>query len=214
MYMKESLSIGIPNTCGRLIGSIGYFLEPILLSMVLHYVGYSANFITNQYGILSGYVMPILLLPSFFTGAISNALLPIISKEYSLKHYDQAKRKLKLSIILSLGIGIILMSLFILMPGVFLKMIYHTNQGISYMRFLAPVCLLQYIQAPLSSSLEAMGKSKVVFISSLLGVFTRCILLVVLSLFNIGLWGLILAISVNVFVVTIYEAVMVRKFLQ
>lgn len=214
MYMKESLSIGIPNTCGRLVGSIGYFLEPILLTTILHYVGYSSSFITNQYGVLSGYVMPILLLPSFFTGAISNALLPIISKEYSLKHYAQVKRKLKLGITISLSIGIILMSLFVLVPGLFLNVIYHTNQGVSYMRFLAPVCLLQYVQAPLSSSLEAMGKSRTVFISSLLGVFTRCVLLVVLSLFKIGLWGLIISISINVVVVTTYEAMMIRKFLR
>lgn len=214
IYMKESLSIGIPNTCGRLVGSVGYFLEPILLMSVLHYVGYSTDFITNQYGVLSGYVMPILLLPSFFTGAISNALLPIISKEYSLRKYDQVKRKLRLGIVISLGIGTILMSFFIFVPDMFLRMIYHTNQGVSYMRFLAPVCLLQYVQAPLSSSLEAMGKSKTVFISSLLGVFTRCILLVVLSLLKIGIWGLILSISINVLVVTTYEAMMIRKYLK
>lgn len=213
-YMRESLSIGIPNTCGRLVGSVGYFLEPILLTAVLHHVGYSSSFITNQYGILSGYVMPILLLPSFFTGAISNALLPIISKEYSLKRYAQVKKKLKLGIAISLAIGIFLMSFFVLIPEVFLSLIYHTEQGSSYMRFLAPICLLQYIQAPLSSSLEAMGKSKTVLTSSLLGVATRCILLVVLSLLKIGLWGLILSISLNVIVVTIYELIMIRKFLK
>ncbi len=213
-YIRESLSIGIPNTCGRLVGSIGYFLEPILLTTVLHYVGYSSSFITNQYGILSGYVMPILLLPSFFTGAISNALLPVVSREYSLRRYDQVKKKLRLGIIVSLGIGTILMSFFVIIPEVFLKVIYHTNQGASYMRFLAPVCLLQYIQSPLSSSLEAMGKSKVVFISSLLGVVIRCGLLVVLSFLKIGLWGLILSISANVVMVTVYELIMIRKFLK
>lgn len=213
-YMRESLSIGIPNTCGRLVGSVGYFLEPILLTAVLHHVGYSSSFITNQYGILSGYVMPILLLPSFFTGAISNALLPIISKEYSLKRYEQVKKKLKLGIAISLAIGIFLMSFFVLIPEVFLSLIYHTEQGSSYMRFLAPICLLQYIQAPLSSSLEAMGKSKTVLTSSLLGVAIRCILLVVLSLLKIGLWGLIFSISLNVIVVTIYELIMIRKFLK
>ena len=32
IYLKEELSIAIPNTTGRLIGSIGYFLEPIILT--------------------------------------------------------------------------------------------------------------------------------------------------------------------------------------
>lgn len=213
-YIKDSLSIGIPNTCGRLIGSIGYFLEPILLTTVLVYVGYSPSFITTQYGILSGYVMPILLLPSFFTGAISNALLPIISKEYSLKRYDNLKKKLKQGVLLSFSIGLIMMSFFVLIPNVFLELVYHTNEGVSYMRFLAPVCLFQYLQSPLSSCLEAMGKSKVVMTSNLLGMITRCGLLVVLSLLRIGLWGLILAISINVFVVTLYDFIMIKKFLK
>ena len=91
-YIKESLSIGVPNTTGRFIGSIGYFLEPIILTSVLLYSGYSQSFITREYGILSGYVMPLLLLPSFFTMAISQALLPVVSKEYVKgkgKKYDQ-----------------------------------------------------------------------------------------------------------------------------
>ena len=86
-YMKESLSIGIPNTTGRLLGSIGYFLEPILLTTTLLAVGYSSKYITMEYGILSGYVMPLLLLPSFFTMAISQALLPGVSREYTRKNY-------------------------------------------------------------------------------------------------------------------------------
>ena len=54
-YVKESLGISIPSTTGRLIGSIGYFLEPIILSSVLLSVGYSNTFFVREYGILSGY---------------------------------------------------------------------------------------------------------------------------------------------------------------
>ena len=104
-YIKESLSIGIPNTTGRLVGSIGYFFEPILLTGVLIHMGYSSSFITREYGVLSGYVMPILLLPSFFTMAISNALLPIVSKDYSNKRYDNVKKKIMLAALISLIIG-------------------------------------------------------------------------------------------------------------
>ena len=213
-YIRESLSIGIPNTCGRLIGSIGYFLEPILLTNVLVYVGYSPTFITTEYGILSGYVMPILLLPSFFTAAISNALLPIISREYSLRKYDNLKKKLKIGLLISFTIGFIMTILFMLIPSVFLNLIYHTNEGISYMRFLAPICLFQYLQAPLSISLEAIGKSKVVMKASILGMVTRTLLLVLLSLTKIGIWGLIFAISLNVLIVTFYDAIKLKQFLK
>ena len=63
VYLKDSLDISIPNTASILIGSIAYFIEPIVLTSTLLHVGYSNNFIINEYGILSGYVLPILLLP-------------------------------------------------------------------------------------------------------------------------------------------------------
>lgn len=212
-YMKESLSIGIPNTTGRLLGSIGYFLEPILLTTTLLAIGYSSKYITMEYGILSGYVMPLLLLPSFFTMAISQALLPVVSREYTRKNYKFVKRKIKQAILYSLAIGIPVTIFFITLPELPLKLIYHTKEGISYMRFLAPVCLFQYIQSPLSSCLDAMGKSKDAMVATTLGVITRSSLLVILSLLKIGLWGLIIAISINVFVVTFYSIRKVKHYL-
>lgn len=212
-YMKESLSIGIPNTTGRLLGSIGYFLEPILLTTTLLSLGYSSKFITTEYGILSGYVMPLLLLPSFFTMAISQALLPVVSREYTRGNYTFVRRKIKQAILYSLAIGIPVTLFFIIFPELPLKLIYHTNEGISYMRFLAPVCLFQYIQSPLASCLDAMGRSRDAMIGTTIGVIIRSIFLVLLSLLNIGLWGLIIAISLNVLAVTFYSLKKVRSYL-
>lgn len=212
-YMKESLSIGIPNTTGRLIGSIGYFLEPILLTTTLLSIGYSNKYITTEYGILSGYAMPLLLLPSFFTMAISQALLPVVSREYARGNYDSVKRKIKQAIYYSLLIGIPITIFFIFLPEIPLQLIYHTTEGTNYIRFLAPVCLFQYIQSPLSSSLDAMGKSKDGMTATLLGQIIRLTFLVLLSLLKIGLWGLIIAISLNVLVVTFYSIKKVRYHL-
>lgn len=212
-YMKESLSIGIPNTTGRLLGSIGYFLEPILLTTALIAIGYPSKYITTEYGILSGYVMPLLLLPSFFTMAISQALLPVVSREYTRGNFTFVKRKIKQAITYSLAIGIPVTIFFILLPELPLKLIYHTEEGIAYMRFLAPICLFQYIQSPLSSCLDAMGKSHDAMVATTLGVITRSTLLVLLSLLKIGLWGLIIAISINVLVVTFYSTKKVRAYL-
>lgn len=212
-YIKESLSIGIPNTTGRLIGSIGYFFEPIILSNVLLNLGYSSNYITNEYGILSGYVMPLILLPSFFTLAISQALLPIVSREYAKKNYSYVQKKIKQAITFSLMIGLPVTILFVLKPAFLLNLIYHTNKGKNYIKVLAPICLFQYIQSPLSFSLDAMGKSKDNFISSTLGVIIRTFFLFLLSLLNIGLWGLIISISLNVIIVTFYDIIKVKNYL-
>lgn len=213
-YISECLSIGIPNTTGRLIGSFGYFLEPIILSLVLLSVGYDNSFITREYGILSGYVMPLVLLPSFFTLAISQALLPVVSKEYSNGMIKSVQKKIRLAVFFSLVIGIPATILFVIKPGFFLRLIYHTSEGISYMRIIAPVCLLQYIQAPLSSALDAMGKSRDAMIGTTLGMIVRTSLLFILSYLKIGCYGLIIAISINVVIVTIYDLCRVKFHLK
>ena len=79
------------------------------------------------------------------------------------------------------------------------------------MKFLAPICLLQYLQAPLASCLDAIGKSKDVMISNVLGMIFRTLFLVVFSLLKIGLWGLILAISINILIITVYDLFKVKK---
>lgn len=213
-YIKETLGISVPSTTGRLIGSIGYFLEPIILTSVLLYTGYSNQFIVREYGVLSGYVMPLLLLPSFFTMAISQALLPIVSKAYSNRQITYTKQKIKQAIFFCLLIGIPVTFFFILFPKFPLQFVYHTNEGISYLRVLAPICLFQYIQAPLSSSLDAMGKSKINMKITFIGMLFRTTLLFLCSFLKIGLWSLVIATSVNVLFTTFDSIRHVKKLLS
>lgn len=212
--IKNILSISIPTTGSRLIGNIGHFLEPIILTTLLLKTGYTNNFIIREYGIINGYVMPLILLPSFFTSAISQALIPIVSNNYSNNNLKYTKNKIKQACYISLLIGIPSTLLFELFPHFLLKFIYNTTEGISYIRILAPICLLHYIQAPITSSLQAMGKAKDGMKGTLIGMITRTIVLAVLCLFKIGLWGLILAIGFNIIFVTIYDYKKVKKYLK
>ncbi|MDO4963467.1 MAG: oligosaccharide flippase family protein [bacterium] len=212
---KESINslfkIAIPTTGSRLIGSIGYFLEPIIITFVLTKIGYSLDFITNEYGIINGYVMQLVLLPSFFTSAISQALIPIISRNYSNKKYNIVKRKLKQAIFFSLLIGIPATIIFELYPDVLLKLLFRTNKGISYIKVIAPICLLHYIQSPISSTLQAMNKAKISMRGTLIGMILRTISLFIFSYMRIGLWSLIIATSINIIFVTTYDYKMVKK---
>lgn len=213
-YIKDSLSIGVPNTLGRLIGSIGYFFEPIILTFSLLLNGYSNKYIIYQYGILSGYVIPLLLLPSFFTMAISQALLPVVSKSYVRGEKQNVKKKLRQAIFFSLIIGTIYTALIMLKPAFFLKIIYNTTEGVNYLLFLAPICILQYIQSPLSFTLDGLGKSKISMLSTLLGTIARCSLLFLTSFMHIGIYSLIIATSANILIVTLFQIKAIKKILK
>lgn len=212
--MKEIFAISIPSTGSRLIGSIGYFLEPIILTTTLLHVGYSNQFIVTEYGVISGYVMPLLLLPSFFTGAISQALLPIVSKSYSRGKKIYTKSKIKQAIFFSLLVGIPATIIFLWIPEIPLRFIYNTEEGLSYIKVLAPICLLHYIQAPLTSSLQAMGKAKEAMLGTLGGMILRTLLLYFVCTLKIGMWALVIATASNIIYVTLHQYRHVKKALQ
>lgn len=207
---KLILQISIPSTSSRIIGNIGAFLEPIIITSVLLKVGYSNSFIINEYGIINGYVLPILMLPSFFTLAISQALIPVISEHYS-RNKDYAKRKLWQAIIFSILIGIIFTIFVELYPNFILNFMYKEEIGITYLRVLAPIFLLSYIQTPLTSCMQAMNHATAAMNGTLIGMIIRTVLLFILSYLKIGLWGLVIAMSSNIIYVTIHHILFLRK---
>ena len=211
--IKTVFSIGIPTTASRIIGSIGAFLEPIILTYVLIKIGYENSYIVTEYGIISGYIMPLILIPSFFTLAISQALIPNISKAHSHGHYKYVKDKIKLAIFLSLLIGIPATILFELFPSVPMKLIYNLDEGTEYLKVLAPIALMHYIQSPLTASLQAMGKAKEAMRGTLIGTVVRTISLFCFSYLHIGLWGLIIASSLNILCTTFHQYKCVKKTL-
>lgn len=211
LLLREIFGISIPTTMARLIGSIVYFLEPIILTNTLSYVGYTKDFITLEYGIINGYVYPLLLLPSFFTLAISSAILPVISNSYSNNNYYYTKKKIKEAIFFSLLIGIPSTIIFLLIPDTLLKLIYNTNLGIKYIRITSIFFLLYYIQAPLTSSLNGMGLSKEAMKGTLYGSIVKVLSLFFLSLLKIGMWSLIVSSILNIIVVTTHHIYYVKK---
>ena len=212
--LRDLFSISIPTTGSRLIGSLSYFLEPIILTYVLIKAGYSSDYITINYGIINGYVYPLLLLPSFFTMAISNSLLPVVSNSYSHRKYDYTRYKIKQAIGLSLMIGIPCTILFMTIPDFFLKLIYNTTEGAAYIKVIAPVFILHYIQGPLTTCMQAMNKAKEAMMGTLVGSVIRIGLLFSLSYLHIGIWGLLIASLVNIIFITCHHFYYVYKELN
>ncbi len=213
VYIKDTLKISIPNTLSRLIGSIAYFLEPIILITFLS-KNYSINYITHEYGIISGYVIPLILLPSFFTLAISQALLPVISKEYIKGNKKYIRKKINLTLSFTIILGLLITIPLTIYPNFFLNLLYKTTEGANYMRLLAPICLLEYIQSPISFSIEAIGKSKINFYASIISVASRTIILIILSNFKLGIYSFIISLSINIILTTLYSYIKLNKYIK
>ena len=211
--VKDLLQISIPTTTGRLISSLSYFLEPIILTLCLIKAGYKNEFITTEYGVITGYALPMLALPNFFTGAISSALLPVLTKEYARKNKKELKKKLQLGIFFSLLIGIPVTILLVTIPTLFLKLIYHTSHGANYLRILAPIFLLSYIEAPLGTLLQATNRASKLMVYNLCGVILKTMTLFLTCFLKIGLYPLVIALSANILLTTLLHLREAKKIL-
>ena len=165
--LKKIYTFSIPVTFSKIIGSISYFLEPIILTNILLYVGYSKDYIIYEYGIVNAYALSTLLMPQFFTQNMATSLVPELSKQYKLNNYKLCKRRIKQIILVSLTIGALSTIIITLFPNFFLNILYKTEKGRDYIRLLSPFTLLFYIEYPLVNALQALGKSKETFLITL-----------------------------------------------
>lgn len=212
--IKEVMDISIPSTSSKIVGSIAYFFEPIILTNTLLYVGYSSDFILKEYGILNGFSLSLLLLPQFFSQSISTALIPELSKSYSLGDKKKCKKRVKQIVLLSLSIGLITNLIIFLFPEFFLELLFNEVEGVNYIKLLAPFMLLYFIDLPLISSLQALNKAKENMFITILGSLLKLLLIFVLSLLGIGLYGLVISIIVNMMLVTFLNFNALRKALK
>lgn len=209
--VKDIMNISIPTTSSRLIGSFAYFLEPIFLTFFLMLAGYSNKFIINEYGIINGYVLPLLMIPSFFTQAISSAVIPIISKGYVNNQMTYIKSKFKQVLLISVTIGVVVTIILMLAPELLLKMLFNTTRGVTYIKTLAPFFLLYYVQIPIIATLQAIDKACYLMSGAIIGSLIKLGTIIILSFLNIGMYPLIIAIIINIIIVTIYSFIKLKK---
>ena len=208
---KEILSISIPTVSGRLIGNIGFFFEPIILTNILLFAGYSMDFILNEYGAYNAYTISLLSMPSFFIAAISSSLLPEISRFFYHKNYVMVKRRLKQAIILSFLVGGVFSGFIYLFREPLLLTLYNTTKGCEYIEILAPFFVLFYLEGPLQSVLQAIGKAKTTMFITMVAVIVKLSTMAILSLCHIGMYSLVIAEIIDIFIIVILCVKAIRK---
>ena len=204
----------LPLVTGKLIGSIGFFLEPIILSNTLLFVGYDQGFFLKEYGIYNGYSLTLLMMPSFVIAAICTALIPEIAKWYYNKNIKMVKKRIKQVLLITLLFGIITTLFIFIKRNYLLHLIYNTNEGSNYIAALSMFFILYYLEAPLSSILQALNYSKFCMKTTTVGVIIKLGLMFILTLFKIGLYSLVIAEAINIFYIVYKNYHKIKKIIR
>src|SRR5699024_7212179 len=91
--------------------------------------------------------------------------------------------------------------------------LYKTTIGSKYIKILAPVFVLFYLEGVLTSALQAMGYAKTTMQISLYGVILKLIILSIFSLCHIGIYSLVIAEIINILFVVFLNAKAIKKVL-
>lgn len=209
--IKDILSIAIPTTSSRIIGNIGYFFEPIILTYTLTICGYSNNFILSEYGTYNAYVLPLLTIPSFFILALNTSLIPEISKNRNKKKI--VIKRLKQSLILSFIIGLVSNTFVYIFTKDILNIVFKTSKGIEYIKFLSPFFVFLYLEGPLASTLQALNYAKYTMTVTIITTTIKLLTLFIFSLLHIGLYGLLISEIINIFLILYLNSIKIKKIL-
>jgi stage V sporulation protein B len=195
--INSIMNVSIPSTSSKIIGSFAYFLEPVILTNMLLFMGYTKDYIIYEYGIINAYALSLLLMPQFFIQNMSTALIPEMSKYYSQGNKKMCKKRLSQIIIVSTIIGLVSTIIIFIFSKFFLNLLYHTTQGVDYIKLLAPFTVLYYIENPLINALQAIGLSKQAMKGTIYGSILRLLAIVIFSLFHTGMYSLVISININ-----------------
>ena len=210
---KDILNMALPLTGGKFIGSIAYMLEPIIITNVLLKAGMSNDMITLEYGILSGYAMPLLLMPGFFANAFGRVLLQPMTTAISNNNKKEAKKLFTSLSLSSLIVGTVFSIIMFIFPNQLMTILYGNTDGSIYVRLFSIPFILYYLESPFISAMTALGKTKQIMFYDVLASAFRILLLFIL-LPTLKMFGVALATSISFITVVVIFGVIITKELN
>ncbi|OMF31696.1 stage V sporulation protein B [Paenibacillus sp. FSL H8-0548] len=212
--LRRLLSLSIPVTGSRMVGSFSYLLESILTARSLAAAGIATGIATAQYGALQGMIIPLLLLPTALTYSLAVSLVPSLSEAAARGDHALIHKRLHQSLRLALVSGapfVVVMSLF---AEPICRILYAHADIAPMLKLIAPVGIFIYLQAPLQAALQALNKPGTALINTLIGAIVKLFLIVQLaSNPDFGIYGALIAINVNIVLVTILHGISVLRFI-
>jgi stage V sporulation protein B len=209
---KELMDVAVPTLGSRMIGSIAWFFEPIVVAHSLAIAGVATTMATKQYGTLTGYAMPLLLLPSFVTYSLATSLVPAISEANSKNDGKLIEYRLQQALRFAFVTGGLAVVVLYILADPLMELMYGSTNGAYFIRLMAPFFLFYFYQGPLQASLQALNLARAAMINSLIGNIVKTAVIFLLATQpSFGIKGVALGIIVGFVLVTMLHFATVLK---
>lgn len=184
---KRILRITIPVGLTSFIRSGLLTIKQIIIPLGFEKNGNSCEQALANYGLISGMAMPLILFPNTIVLAFSNLLIPEFSEFNVRAEYSRikkiTKKILKYTLIFSVIISILM---FIFAPQIS-HLLYKSSNVILYIKLLAPLIPIMYIDNVVDAILKGLDKQISVLKINIIDLITSILLiLIIIPLFGIN----------------------------
>ncbi|MBG9549451.1 MAG: stage V sporulation protein B [Bacillota bacterium] len=209
---NELMTVALPTTGSRMIGSVAWFFEPIVVAQSLALAGVAAAAATKQYGALTGFAMPLLMLPSFITYSLSTSLVPAISEANSQNNMRLIEYRLQQALRFAFITGGLAVVVLYVLSDQLMEVMYGSSSGSHFIKLMAPFFLFYYYQGPLQATLQALNLARAAMINSLIGAVVKtAVIFLLASKPAFGINGVAMGILTGTVLVTMLHFATVLK---
>ncbi|WP_020619253.1 stage V sporulation protein B [Paenibacillus daejeonensis] len=195
--LGELLHIGLPTTGHGVVHSLYSAFQPLLITTSLALAGIGTELATKQFGLLAGYVFPLLFMPSFITQSLSTALIPAIGEaaanRNSLLIHQRMSQAVKLGLLIGAPATIILFE----WATPLTTLIYNAPEAGVLLAILAPIFFLHYFDAPLHAIMLGLGQANAMLWNYVIATIFKGISIFVLGS-QFGITGVAYGIGVGI----------------
>lgn len=210
--LRQLFHISLPVTMSRLVGSIAYVLEPMLVPFALVIAGFPINDATALYGQFAGMAVPLLLFPTFLTYSLSVSLVPAVAEAASQKNSRLVHRRIYQAMRITLVIGAPCAVLLFIFAEPLCQLMYKNPEVGGLLREMAPFSIFLFFQAPLASALQGLDRADVVLRNTLIGAVVKTSAMFLFTAQPVfGIHGAIIALNLGITLVTLLHFASLMK---
>lgn len=178
--IKNILAVSIPISLCAIFSATTKTIDALTVVRILKNI-IGEEKATIQYGILSGKIDTIIMLPFSFNIAFATALVPTISSAIAKNRIDIAKRRIKFSILVTILIGIPCSVLISKFSGQILALLFpNASSGEQMLKYSAWSIIFVVLIQTINGALQGMGKVNVPVIAFGVGAIIKLILNIIM----------------------------------
>ncbi len=189
---RKLMGITVPVTLAACLRSGLLTLQHILIPKGLKASGASWERALSSYGTVHGMVLPVVLFPSAFISSFSGLLVPEVAESRARGDHERVARLAEKIITPALAFSIGVSGIMACFGYELGELIYGSREAGMYIRVLAPLIPIMYVDSSVDAFLKGMGEQVYSMNVNILDALCS-VILVWLLLPRMGLWGYIVA---------------------